>query len=72
MPAVFDKLNLKNQKQIVVLNAPQSFERELGTLRDVAVIRDAHPVKKIAFSLAFVTTMAGSRSAKPGSNPCAW
>jgi len=55
MPSVFKKLNLKDQKQIVVLNAPESFNRELGSLRDVTVLRDATAAKQIEFSLAFVT-----------------
>jgi len=56
MPSVFDKLNLKNQKQIVVINAPAGFEREVGALRDVSVVRDTQSAKEIEFSLAFVTT----------------
>lgn len=56
MPTVFEKLNLKDQKQIVVLNAPESFESELGTLGAVTVLRDAQAAKEIEFSLAFVTT----------------
>ena len=55
MPSVFQKLNLKDQKEILVLNAPQSFERELAALCDVAVRRTLTGVKQIDFSLAFVT-----------------
>jgi len=55
MPSVFDKLNLKNQSRIVVLNAPQSFEAELGRLKGVAVIRSLEDSGEIEFSLAFVT-----------------
>jgi len=51
----FEKLNLKEQKQILVLNAPESFEPELKTLRGVAVQRDLKSAGAIAFSLAFVT-----------------
>jgi hypothetical protein len=51
----FEKLNLKDQKQIVVLNAPESFEPELKTLRGVAVQRDLKTAGQIEFSLAFVT-----------------
>jgi hypothetical protein len=29
---IFDKLNLKNQSEIVVVNAPQNFEKELESL----------------------------------------
>ena len=51
----FDKLNLKDHKQIVVLNAPESFEPELKTLRGVTVARDLKSAGQIGFSLAFVT-----------------
>lgn len=55
MASVFQKLNLKNQKQIVILNAPQSFEPEVAVLRDVEILRDLHAAAGIEFSLAFVT-----------------
>ena len=51
----FAKLNLKDQREIVVLNAPASFEPELKTLKGVTVRRDAKG-GDIDFSLAFVTT----------------
>jgi len=53
--SVFDKLNLKEQKHILVLNSPQSFEPELKALRGVAVLRDLKNAGEIEFSLAFVT-----------------
>jgi hypothetical protein len=53
----FAKLNLKDQAEIVVLNAPASFEPELKSLKGVAVRRDAKG-DDIDFSLAFVTTVA--------------
>jgi hypothetical protein len=56
MPAVFAKLNLKDQTQIVVVNAPKSFEGELAALKGLEVIRDLKKAKEVAFSLAFVTT----------------
>lgn len=55
MASTFEKLNLKDQKQIVVLNAPERFERELAGLRDVRVSRDLERANEIEFSLAFVT-----------------
>jgi hypothetical protein len=55
MPTVFEKLNLKNQAAIVVLNAPPSFEAELANLTNVAVVRDPDATEEIIFSLAFVT-----------------
>jgi hypothetical protein len=51
----FAKLNLKDQSEIVVLNAPASFEPELKALKGVTVRRDAKG-GDIDFSLAFVMT----------------
>ena len=53
--ATFAKLNLKDQAEIVVLNAPASFEPELKSLKGVTVRRDAKG-GDIDFSLAFVMT----------------
>jgi hypothetical protein len=55
MPSTFEKLNLKNQRQIVVLNAPGSFEYELTALRDLKIMRDLEGIDAIEFLLAFVT-----------------
>ena len=55
MPSTFGKLNLKDQKEILVLNAPQSFEPELKALRGVTIQRDLKTAGQIEFSLAFVT-----------------
>ena len=51
----FQKLNLKEQNQILVINGPESFERELKTLRGVAVERDLKKAGEVEFALAFVT-----------------
>ena len=53
--STFEKLNLKDQTRIMVLNAPASFERELAALRGVTVLRDVRALDGIGFSLAFVT-----------------
>ena len=58
MSTVFGKLNLKGQKQIVILDSPGSFESELAALKGVEVIRDLKKAKEVTFSLAFVTTQA--------------
>ncbi len=55
MASTFDKLNLKEQDEILVLNAPASFERELKALRGVTVQRDLKGAGEIEFALAFVT-----------------
>jgi hypothetical protein len=52
MPSVFAKLNFKDQKQIVVLNAPASFQKELAALEGVEVVRDLKKAKQAPFSLA--------------------
>ncbi|NOT64290.1 MAG: hypothetical protein HOP19_29080 [Acidobacteria bacterium] len=58
MSALFQKMNLKDQSTVVVLNAPASFETELAVLKDVAIARELKAVKEIEFSLAFVTKQA--------------
>jgi hypothetical protein len=58
MPSVFEKLNLKDQREIVVVNAPQSFEPELAGLVGVTVVRDLDAVPQVVFALAFVTKQA--------------
>jgi hypothetical protein len=56
MSTVFAKLNLKDHKQIVVLDSPASFESELAALKGVEIIRDLRKAKEVTFCLAFVTT----------------
>jgi hypothetical protein len=58
MTPLFRKLNLKNQTEIVVLNAPESFESELQALDGVTVHRDASALERVDFALAFVITNA--------------
>jgi hypothetical protein len=53
--STFDKLNLKDQKQILVLNSPPSFEPELKALRGITIQRDLKDAGEVEFSLAFVT-----------------
>lgn len=56
--AVFKKLNLKDQPEIAVVNAPASFEPEIAALSGVAVRRSLAAGQPLAFSLAFVTKQA--------------
>lgn len=56
MATVFGKLNLKDHHEILVLNAPASFEPELSSLDGVTIRRELGDVQSVAFSLAFVTT----------------
>ena len=55
MADVWGKLNLKDQTDILVVNAPPSFEPQLKALGGVAVKRRPADVKSFEFSLAFVT-----------------
>lgn len=55
MTPLFLKLNLKGEDEIVVINAPTSFEPELKELEGVRVIRDPSHAKSIRFALSFVT-----------------
>lgn len=59
MTALFAKLNLKSQPDIVVLNAPESFEAELAELARVSstrVHRDSTELSTVSFAMAFATT----------------
>ena len=58
MPTLFEKLNLKNQKEILVLDAPESFEPQLARLGGVRVLRKLAEAKEVGFALAFVTCQA--------------
>jgi hypothetical protein len=51
---LFKKMNLKDQKEILVLNAPPSFDKELRALKDVKVLKSAAGLREISFAIAFV------------------
>ena len=55
---VFQKLNLKDQREILVVNAPASFEIELTGLKGVALLRDPKKAKTVQFALAFARKQA--------------
>jgi hypothetical protein len=63
MTPLFNKLNLKGPSDIVVLNAPEGFERELDALQGVTVHHDAAGLERIGFALAFVMTHAQLQAA---------
>jgi hypothetical protein len=58
VPSVFAKLNLKAQHEILVINAPASFEPEIAALKDVAVLRDVKNAKAVESALGFVIAQA--------------
>jgi len=65
MATTFEKLNLKDHQQIVVLNAPTSFETELAGLHGIAIQRDLKAVADSPFTLAFVTKKSEVDSLSP-------
>jgi hypothetical protein len=58
MTPLFHKLNLKAQREIVVFNAPVSFEPELTRLDGVKVLRNPKKSSGVQFALAFATQQA--------------
>jgi hypothetical protein len=58
MATLFDKLQLKGHEDILVLNAPESFEKELSRLPILHIHRSIEALPDIRFSLAFVTKQA--------------
>jgi hypothetical protein len=75
---LWKKLNLKNPPEIVVLNAPPSFEPALASLADVRVVRDLSTAPKLTFLLAFVTRqeeiprLAGELGTKAEGDAVVW
>jgi hypothetical protein len=55
---LFKKLNLGEHAEIVVLNAPESFEAELEPLKGVKISRNPKAPKAVKFGLAFAVTQA--------------
>ena len=55
MSNLWRKLNLKEQREILVCNAPASFEAAIGKLEHVRVHRTHSDRTAITFLLAFVT-----------------
>jgi hypothetical protein len=53
MPSVFAKLNLTGQRELLILNAPESFESEIAALEGVTAHRNATSLKSLEFALAF-------------------
>jgi hypothetical protein len=58
MGPLFEKLNLKDQPEVAILNAPLSFEPELSWLVDRRVVRDLGEVATVRFALAFAARRA--------------
>lgn len=58
MGGVWAKLNLKDQQEIVILNAPSSFTAELQALKHLRVQQRISAIQKVTFALVFVMTQA--------------
>ncbi|HUB00184.1 MAG TPA: hypothetical protein VMA34_17765 [Terracidiphilus sp.] len=58
MATIFEKLQLKDRQQIVVLNAPSSFQPELARLPVLTIHHHLDSVPATGFLLAFVTRKA--------------
>jgi hypothetical protein len=56
MSELFRKLNLKEQKSLLLFNAPDSFAPEVAQLAGVKIVRDAEAPKGVEFALAFAQT----------------
>lgn len=55
MATVFEKLNLGSRQEIVVLQAPESFQPELARLPVITIHNHLESVAETEFSLVFVT-----------------
>jgi hypothetical protein len=58
MATLFEKLNLKDHAEILVLNPPGSFETTLGALKGIDVHRRIRDLGTVQFALVFVTRQA--------------
>jgi hypothetical protein len=78
MATIFEKLNLKDHQEILVLNAPESFEPELSRLPVITIHRHLTSVAEIRFSLAFVMkqsevdTLAGEITVRMKGDGIVW
>lgn len=75
---IFKKLNLKDQTDLLVVNAPASFEEELGLLAGARIYRDPESLDEITFALLFVTRkaeidrLAAAVAARAPGDPLVW
>lgn len=55
MTPPFKKLNLKDQTELVILNAPEGFDEELGLLENITILHSHKAAQKIPLVLIFAT-----------------
>src|ERR1035438_8792634 len=78
MDGIFDKLNLTDQQEILVLHAPESFLPELARLPVLTIHHHIESVPEIGFFLAFVTrksevdALAGAVAARTPGDAIVW
>jgi hypothetical protein len=54
MPTFFEKLNLKDQNEVVILNAPLSYGPEITLLKDVMVYRSLETIHQFGYLMALM------------------
>ncbi|NNF07326.1 MAG: hypothetical protein HKN21_11245 [Candidatus Eisenbacteria bacterium] len=78
MTGLWKKLNLKGQSPIHIVNAPESFEKELKQLKNVSVRSRFTAASKVSFTICFVTTQkqiekaAKNLKGTKGEDPVVW
>ena len=78
MTPLFRKLNLGEQREILILDAPAEVEPEISALEGVSVYRALDRMGPIAFALIFVTTrqrieeLAALLEGRLASDPVLW
>jgi len=55
MKNIWEKLNLKDELEVMILNSPTSFENNIHDLQDLKVFRSLNANSNIPFILSFVT-----------------
>jgi hypothetical protein len=63
MTPLFNKLNLGTHRDILVVNAPGSFEPELSALTDVTIRRDPRKMAKVPFAIVFAQSLGDIETA---------
>lgn len=58
MASVFEKLNLKTQRSILIVNAPPEFEPAIAALDGVAIVRELRDGATFEFALAFASVQS--------------
>jgi hypothetical protein len=65
MNSIWEKLNLKDQQEILILNAPENFEPVIARLPVLTIHHHIESVPHIGFALAFVTRRAEVNALAP-------